>query len=54
MNQYLEETLRWLGSYQTPVIMLSATLPAERRAAFLAAYLNKSPRAAKRFMKLPV
>ena len=53
MNQYLEETLRWLGSYQTPVIMLSATLPAERRAAFLAAYLNKSPRAAKRFMKEP-
>ena len=42
MNQYLEETLRWLGRYHTPVIMLSATLPADRRAAFAAAYLNKS------------
>ena len=48
MNQYLEETLRWLGRYHTPVLMLSATLPAERRAAFLAAYMNKSG-ALKRF-----
>ncbi len=48
MNQYLEEALRWLGAYGTPVLMLSATLPAERRAAFLAAYLNKSERAGRR------
>ena len=48
MNQYLEESLRWLGSYQTPVIMLSATLPASLRASFIAAYLNLSPACSKR------
>ena len=48
MNQYLEETLRWLGAYRTPVVMLSATLPRDRRAAFLAAYLNLRPRARER------
>ncbi len=40
MNQYLEMALRWLGRYQTPVILLSATLPAEKRASFMAAYLD--------------
>ena len=48
MNQYLEEALRWLGQYHAPVIMLSATLPAQRRADFVAAYLNISSRASKR------
>ena len=51
MNQYLEETLRWLGAYRTPVVMLSATLPRNRRAAFLAAYLNLKPRVRERMQK---
>lgn len=40
MNQYLECALSWLGAYRAPVILLSATLPAERRAKLTAAYLN--------------
>lgn len=37
-NVYLERLLHWLGAYEVPVIMLSATLPAERRRAFADAY----------------
>ena len=44
MNQYLEAVLRWLGSYHVPVILLSATLPADRRRDFILAYQNKNPR----------
>jgi CRISPR-associated endonuclease/helicase Cas3 len=38
MSQYLIMALRWLGAYQTPVIILSATLPAEKREELLNAY----------------
>lgn len=38
MNVYMETVLAWLGAYGTPVIMLSATLPQQRRQAFLHAY----------------
>ncbi len=39
MDQYLLESIRWLGSYGVPVILLSATLPQEKREEMIKAYL---------------
>ena len=38
MNRYLERALLWLGAYSVPVVMLSATLPSQKRDAMLNAY----------------
>ncbi|MBQ6327007.1 MAG: CRISPR-associated helicase Cas3' [Clostridia bacterium] len=44
MNRYLQQALRWLGEWHTPVILLSATLPVATRAALVDAYLGTPKR----------
>lgn len=41
MSQYLHQVVRWLASYGCSVIVLSATLPATKRAALIAAYQGR-------------
>jgi CRISPR-associated helicase Cas3 len=38
MSQYLDRALEWLAAYRVPTIVLSATLPAQRRKQMLQAY----------------
>lgn len=38
MNQYLEKALKWMAAYGVPVVILSATLPADRRERMVKAY----------------
>ena len=40
MQQYLEKAIQWMGAYRTPVILVSATLPEEKRKCLIAAYLK--------------
>jgi CRISPR-associated endonuclease/helicase Cas3 len=40
MNQYLERAIEWLAAYEVPIILLSATLPANRRESLAKAYLK--------------
>ena len=40
MQQYLEEALRWMGAYGAPVILVSATLPPEKRESLIEVYLR--------------
>ena len=38
MSEYLERALEWMGAYDVPVILLSATLASENRSRFVQAY----------------
>ncbi|MDD6203917.1 MAG: CRISPR-associated endonuclease Cas3'' [Firmicutes bacterium] len=40
MSRFLLRMLRWLGAYRVPVILLSATLPRERKEEMLREYIN--------------
>ncbi|WP_056963198.1 CRISPR-associated helicase/endonuclease Cas3 [Levilactobacillus spicheri] len=40
MNQYLYKALQWLGVYHVPVVILSATLPKDKRNELVKAYLR--------------
>ncbi|MFI1017921.1 type I-E CRISPR-associated protein Cse1/CasA [Streptomyces sp. NPDC020965] len=43
MSRYLDRVLEWLAAYRVPVVLLSATLPAERRRALATAYSGAEP-----------
>ena len=47
MSVYLKRALRWMGAYDVPVILLSATLQSSRREAFIKSYLNGKKGASK-------
>lgn len=40
MNSYLERSLQWMAAYGVPVILLSATLPSERRKTLVECYVK--------------
>ncbi len=39
MNQYLLQAIKWMGAYKIPVILLSATLPSEKRLELIKNYM---------------
>lgn len=40
MSQYLIEAIEWMGAYKVPMIILSATLPEEKRIQMIKSYLK--------------
>lgn len=52
MQQYMEEAIQWMGAYGAPVILVSATLPQDKRKQLITAYL-KGLGAKKREIQFP-
>ncbi|MHA6602990.1 CRISPR-associated helicase Cas3' [Aerococcus urinae] len=48
MSTYLYRALEWMGAYQVPVIILSATLPADKRLEMIQFYLKGRKKQVKR------
>lgn len=48
MSHYLHRVLHWLGAYEVPVIVLSATLPTEKRKMLVTQYLGIPRKKAKK------
>ncbi|MCY3031855.1 CRISPR-associated helicase Cas3' [Aerococcus urinae] len=48
MSTYLYRALEWMGAYQVPVIILSATLPADKRLEMIQSYLKGRKKQVKR------
>jgi len=40
MDSYLEKVIKWLGAYEVPLVVLSATLPKKKRAELVNVYLE--------------
>lgn len=40
MSQYLNQSVKWMGAYGVPVVLLSATLPADKRTELVLSYLE--------------
>lgn len=41
MSRFLDRMLQWLGAYHVPVVLLSATLPLERKEKMIKAYMGQ-------------
>lgn len=52
MNQYLDQSIEWMASYGVPVILLSATLPLNRRNDLINRYLEGLKRREKGLNKI--
>lgn len=51
MNVFLDETIKWLAAYNVPVIILSATLPTQRRNQLIKSYVIGQGKSYKRMQK---
>ena len=40
MSQYLNQSVKWMGAYGVPVVLLSATLPSDKRSELVLSYLE--------------